>query len=187
MELTVCQDTPNSAAIAEMVRSIINRRNTYRAHRRVVEARLPRSWLNTNRPHSGSCTGSGERRPAAPAGSCDRQVGQWPGDGVTVAALLAAVRAARIPRHRRAENCRRVVIDRGVGDRHPQLDGAHDRVGNNRRRAGSSLRQGSPRSGRRVSVGTCIVTTEAPPHRNDTNPTPGYRRPALHPHLRRAP
>jgi len=46
--LTVCQDTPNSAAIAEMVvRSINNRRNTYRAHRRVVEARgaasLPRS------------------------------------------------------------------------------------------------------------------------------------------------
>ena len=46
--LTVCQDTPSSVAIAEMVvRSIINRRNTYRAQRRVVEARgaasLPRS------------------------------------------------------------------------------------------------------------------------------------------------
>ena len=46
--LTVCHDTPSSAAMAEMVvRSIINRRNTYRAHRRVVadrgEASLPRS------------------------------------------------------------------------------------------------------------------------------------------------
>ena len=55
--LTVCQDTPSSPAIAEMVvRSIINRRNTYRAQRRVVDERgaasMPRSWLNTARPHS---------------------------------------------------------------------------------------------------------------------------------------
>jgi len=58
IELTVCQDTPSSAAIAEtVVRSIINRRNTYRAQRRVVDARgtanVPRSWLNTARPHCG--------------------------------------------------------------------------------------------------------------------------------------
>ena len=57
MVLTMRQDTPSSAAMAEMVvRSIINRRNTYRAHRRVVEDRgaasFPRSWLNTARPHS---------------------------------------------------------------------------------------------------------------------------------------
>ena len=48
IEFTVCQETPNSAAMAEIVvRSIINRRNTYRAHRRVVadrgEASFPRS------------------------------------------------------------------------------------------------------------------------------------------------
>jgi hypothetical protein len=48
IEFTVCHETPSSAAIAEtVVRSIINRRNTYRAHRRVVadrgEASLPRS------------------------------------------------------------------------------------------------------------------------------------------------
>ena len=48
IELTVCQETPSSAAMAEMVvRSIINRRNTYRAQRRVVDDRgaasLPRS------------------------------------------------------------------------------------------------------------------------------------------------
>ena len=57
IELTVCQETPSSAAIAEtVVRSIINRRNTYRAHRRVVADRgaasLPRSWQNTTRPQS---------------------------------------------------------------------------------------------------------------------------------------
>lgn len=56
--LTVCQETPNSAAMAETVaRSIINRRNIYRAHRRVVDARgaasLPRSRLNLARPHAG--------------------------------------------------------------------------------------------------------------------------------------
>lgn len=56
--LTVCQVTPNSEAIAEMVvRSITNRRNTYRAQRRVVDARgaasLPKSWLNTIRAQSG--------------------------------------------------------------------------------------------------------------------------------------
>ena len=48
MVLTVCHDTPNSAAMAEMVvRSIINRRNTYRAHRRVVLARGARSARRT--------------------------------------------------------------------------------------------------------------------------------------------
>jgi len=57
IELTVCQETPSSAAGAEMVvRSIINRRNTYRAQRRVVDERgqasLPRSWMNTARPQS---------------------------------------------------------------------------------------------------------------------------------------
>jgi hypothetical protein len=46
--LTVCQDTPNSAAMAEIVvRSTNNRRNTHRARRRVVDERgaasLPRS------------------------------------------------------------------------------------------------------------------------------------------------
>jgi len=53
----LCQDTPSSAAIAEtVVRSIINRRNTYRAQRRVVDARgtanVPKSWLNTERLQS---------------------------------------------------------------------------------------------------------------------------------------
>jgi hypothetical protein len=45
---TVCQEMPGSTAIGEtVVRSIINRRKTYRVHRRVVADRgaasLPRS------------------------------------------------------------------------------------------------------------------------------------------------
>ena len=45
IELTVCHETPSSAEIAAMVvRSIINRRNTYRAHRRVVDARAAASF-----------------------------------------------------------------------------------------------------------------------------------------------
>ena len=53
MVLTVCHDTPSSAAIAEMVvRSIINRRNIYRAHRRVVDqpGRASRDVLIEHRP-----------------------------------------------------------------------------------------------------------------------------------------
>ena len=51
---TVCQDTPSSTAIAEaVVRSIINRRNTYRVYRRAVADRgaasSRRSWLNSTR------------------------------------------------------------------------------------------------------------------------------------------
>ena len=68
------------------------------------------------------------------------------------------------PRHRRLTSLSSVV-DGGVGDRHPQLDRAHDRVGNNRRRGGSSLRHGSPRWHGRSSVGTRIVT-----HRGPTSP-----------------
>ena len=77
----------------------------------------------------------------------DRQIGQRPGHGVAVAAIAAAVRAARITGHRCTEDRRCLLVDGGIGDRHAQLDGAHDRVGNNRRRAGSSLRHGSPRWG----------------------------------------
>lgn len=44
MELTVCQDTPSSPAIAEVVRSIINRRNTYRAQRRVKDTTYRRGY-----------------------------------------------------------------------------------------------------------------------------------------------
>ena len=71
----------------------------------------------------------------------DRQIGQRAGHGVAVTAVTAAVRTARIPGHRAAENRRLLLVDGSIGDRHAQLDGAHDRVGNNRRRAGSSLGQ----------------------------------------------
>ncbi len=83
------------------------------------------SWISTSASHS--CSGH-------------RQIDQQPCDGVAVTPVAAAVRAAWIPGHRGAEDRRLVLVDGGVGDRHPRLDGAHDRVGHNRRRAGSSLR-----------------------------------------------
>jgi hypothetical protein len=51
--------------------------------------------------------------------------------GVAVAALPPAVRAARIASHRSAEDCCLLLINGGVGNRHAQLDRAHDRVGDN--------------------------------------------------------
>ena len=80
-------------------------------------------------------------------------------------------RAARIPGHRTAEDRRLLLVDGSVGDRHPQFDGAHDRVGNNRRRAGSSLRHGSPRWRGRSSVGTRIVTHRGPTSAQRHDPT----------------
>ena len=147
IELTVCQDTPSSAAMAEMVvRSIINRRNTYRAQRRVVDARgaasLPEILIEHRTPTlRGQTAVAGHGDPQHQRVAGDRQIGQRPGHGVAVAAIAAAVRAPRIPGHRAAEDRRLLLVDGSVGDRHAQLDGAHDRVGNNRRRAGSSLGQ----------------------------------------------
>src|SRR5271166_907458 len=168
IELTVCHDTPSSAAIAEMVvRAIINRRNTYRAHRRVVEARgaasLPKSWLNNARPHSAVVQRyRGTATCSTKWVASDRQISQRPGHGVAVAALTSTSRAPWIAGHRRAEDRRHLLVDRGVGDGHAQLDRAHDRVGNNRRRERSSLRHGSPRwRGGRVSA-TRIVTHRGP-------------------------
>ncbi|OBS02956.1 hypothetical protein A9W98_12065 [Mycobacterium gordonae] len=62
------------------------------------------------------------------------------------------------------------VVDGGVGDRHPQLDGAHNRVGNNRAWASSSLGQQVPSVVWRASVGTRIVTRRGPTsaHRHGT-------------------
>src|ERR1700739_1912468 len=74
-----------------------------------------------------------------------RQIDQRPYHGVAVTTILAAVWTAWITHHRGTKDRRGLLIDSGVGDRHPQLDGAHDRVGNNRRRAASNLGQGSPR------------------------------------------
>jgi hypothetical protein len=68
-----------------------------------------------------------------------REIGQRAGDGVA-----AAVRAAWITRHRRTEDRRSRLVDSGIGDRDPQLNRAHDRVGNNRRWAGLHSRLRKP-------------------------------------------
>jgi len=120
----------------------------------LVEHRTATLWGQT------AVTGHGH--PQHQRIASDRQIGQRPGHGVAVSAFGPAVRAARIPGHRTAEDRRFLLVDGSVGDRHPQFDGAHDRVGNNRRRAGSSLRHGSPRRGGCVSVGTRIVTRRGP-------------------------
>ena len=121
----------------------------------------------------GSDSGSGAPLPATPADSrrpADRSAA---GSRCPVSSFDPAVRAAPIPGHRTAEDRRLLLVDGSVGDRHTQLDGAHDRVGNNRRRAGSSLRHGSPRWGGRSSVGTRIVTHRGPTSAQRHDPTRG--------------
>lgn len=69
----------------------------------------------------------------------------------------------------------------------PQLDGAHDRVGNNRRRTRSSLRQ---RVTSDVVVGECRNPHRHPPRPHLSSPTRHHpaeiRRSQVHPHSRRA-
>jgi hypothetical protein len=110
-------------------------------------------------------------RCAAVARHCDlqhqriaghRKIRQRPRHGIAVPTVLAAIRAPRVTRHRRTEDRRYLLIDSGVGDRHPQLDRAHDRVGNDRRRTGSSLRQQGHLGGVAACVGTRIVTHRGP-------------------------
>ena len=114
-----------------------------------------------------------------------RQIRQRPDHGVAIAALATTVRTPRITGHRCAEDRRYLLIDSSVGDGHAQLDRAHDRVGNNRRRAGSSLRHGSPRRG----GGECRNPHRHPPRPHLSSATRTLRRkstPLVHPHSRRA-
>ena len=119
----------------------------------LMEHRPPTRWRRAAVPR--------HRNPQHQRVASHRQIRQRPDHGVAVAARATTVRTPRITGHRRAEDRRYLLIDSSVGDGHAQLDRAHDRVGNNRRRAGSSLRHGSPRRGG-VSVGTRIVTRRGP-------------------------
>ena len=119
----------------------------------LIEHRPPTRWRCAAVPR--------HRNPQHQRVAGHRQIRQRPDHGVAIAALATTVRTPRITGHRRAEDRRYLLIDSSVGDGHAQLDRAHDRVGNNRRRAGSSLRHGSPRRGG-VSVGTRIVTRRGP-------------------------
>ena len=132
----------------------------------LVEHRTATLWGQT------AVTGHGHPQHQRIAG--DRQIGQRPGHGVAVSAFGPAVRAARIPGHRTAEDRRLLLVDGSVGDRRTQLDGAHDRVGNNGWRAGSSLRQGSPRWRGWSSLGTRIVTHRSPTSAQRHDPTARY-------------
>ena len=132
----------------------------------LVEHRTATLWGQT------AVTGHGHPQHQRIAG--DRQIGQRPGHGVAVSAFGTAVRAPRIPGHRTAEDRRLLLVDGSVGDRHTQLDGAHDRVGNNGWRAGSSLRHGSPRWRGWSSLGTRIVTHRGPASAQRHDPTARY-------------
>lgn len=61
-----------------------------------------------------------------------RHIGHSPDHGVAVNTIGAAPRTLPLAViEQSAEHHRGIAVDGGVGDRHPELDGAHDRVGNN--------------------------------------------------------
>ena len=62
-----------------------------------------------------------------------RHIGDPPDHSVAVDALAPAARTVPLPVIEQvAEHHRGLADDSGVGDRHAEFDGAHDRVGNNR-------------------------------------------------------
>ena len=87
-----------------------------------------------------------------------RQIGQDPLDVITQTPSPTAFRAGRIVFDRAAVDPGQLVGDRRAGDRHPQLDGSADGVGDKARR----LRHGSCGWSIRC-VGTPIVTPQDPP------------------------
>src|SRR6476660_6188376 len=61
-----------------------------------------------------------------------RHIGDPPDHSVAVDALAPAARTVPLPVIEQvAEHHRGLADDSGVGDRHAEFDGAHDRVGNN--------------------------------------------------------
>jgi hypothetical protein len=95
--------------------------------RRTWRRELPEILIE-HRPSGlrGQATVAGHRDPQHQWVAGDRQICQRSGDCVAVPAIAPAVRAPPIAGHRRAEDGRRLLIDGGVGDRHAQLDGAHE-------------------------------------------------------------
>jgi len=75
----------------------------------------------------------------------NRNVSDPPDHGVAVDTLAAAFRTV-VPSivKQVAEHHRDITIDGGVGDRHPQLDSPHDRVGNNGSRRRRRVRHRAP-------------------------------------------
>jgi len=76
----------------------------------------------------------------------NRNVSDPPDHGVAVDTLATALRAvAATVVEQIAEHHRGIAIDGGVGDRHPQLDRPHDRVGNDGSRQRRRLGHRAPR------------------------------------------
>jgi hypothetical protein len=99
-------------------------------------------------------------------------IGDPPDHGVTVDALSPTTRAvATTIIEQVTEHYRGITVDSGVGDRHTEFNGAHDRVGDNSSNRRRRLRHRAPRHGRRQGVGTCIICRPGPisAHRHDPN------------------
>ena len=88
---------------------------------------------------------TGHPYPQAQRMTHHRNIGHAADHGVAVAALATTARAAALAVvEQDAEHHRRIAVDGGVGDRHPQLDGPHDRVGNNSSGQGRRLGHRAP-------------------------------------------
>jgi hypothetical protein len=84
-----------------------------------------------------------------------RDIGDPPDHGVAVDALSAAARTVPLAVIEQvAEHHGGIPVDGGVGDRHPQLNGPHDRVGNNSSSTGRRVRHRAPRQAGVLGVGT---------------------------------
>ena len=89
---------------------------------------------------------TGHPYPQAQRMTHHRNIGHAADHGVAVAALATTARAAALAVvEQGAEHHRRIAVDGGVGDRHPELDGPHDRVGNNSSGQGRRLGHRAPR------------------------------------------
>lgn len=94
----------------------------------------------------------------------DRQIGHLPLNMVPESAGSPAPSADRVQAHRGTEQVRQLAGDRGVGDGHPEFDGAADGVG---KQAGGSVQSGSwVVLG--AGVGTAILTPPGPPNSSAT-------------------
>jgi hypothetical protein len=104
-----------------------------------------------------------------------RHIGDPPDHGVAVDTLGAAARTiASAVVEQLAEHHRCLAVDGGVGDRHPEFDGPHNRVGDNSSRQRRRVRHRAPRWQVCNGVRTCILCRPGPvsAHRHDLQSRP---------------
>ena len=107
----------------------------------------------------------------------DRDVGDAALDAVAVDPGHPAARAATRPVDEQvAPQHRRLAGHRGVGDPHPELDGADDRVGHDLGGRGRRLRHRVPGMLKATGVGTFIINFSGPasPQRHDPSSPGGH-------------